>query len=105
MKDKVEGLIQTGQVRWIDSVTLGYLNHLTNDDILHIYRKRAGMPSYVDGMTGWGPSIGQYLGAYAKWYANTGDEKIREKAIDLFKGWCECVRARESLLCEGTYVW
>lgn len=82
-----------------------YLNHLSNDDILHSYRIRAGLPSGVDGMVGWGPSIGQYLGAYAKWYANTKNEEIRQKAIDLFYGWCECVTVKNSLLCEGTYVW
>ena len=82
-----------------------YLAHPSNDDILHRYRLRAGIPSHVKGMVGWGPSIGQYLGAYAKWYANTGDERVREKAMDLFHGWCECVERREDLLDCGTYVW
>jgi hypothetical protein len=39
-----------------------YLLHLSNDDILHRFRVRAGIPSHVNGMPGWGPSVGQYLG-------------------------------------------
>ena len=37
-------------------------------------------------MVGWGPSIGQYLGAYAKWYRNTGDKRLRQKALEIFHG-------------------
>ena len=58
-----------------------YLRHPSNEDILHRYRLRAGIPSHVNGMVGWGPSIGQYLGAYAKWYANTRDQRIYDKAM------------------------
>ena len=75
-----------------------YLEHPSNDDILHRYRLRAGIPSHVDGMVGWGPSIGQYLGAYAKWYSNTRDQRIYDKAMDLFHGWAECVEKNEDLL-------
>ena len=82
-----------------------YLEHPSNDDILHRYRLRAGIPSHVDGMVGWGPSIGQYLGAYAKWYSNTRDQRIYDKAMDLFHGWAECVEKNEDLLDCGTYVW
>ncbi|MBQ3706032.1 MAG: glycoside hydrolase family 127 protein [Clostridia bacterium] len=82
-----------------------YLRVPSNEDILHRYRIRAGIPSTAEGMTGWGPSIGQYLGAYAKWYRNTGDRRLRQKAADLFRGWCECVEKDESLLDCGTYVW
>lgn len=82
-----------------------YLKHPSNDDILHRYRLRAGIPSSVKGMVGWGPSIGQYLGAYAKWYSNTGDRRIYEKAMDLFRGWAECVEKCDSLLDNGTYMW
>ena len=82
-----------------------YLEHPSNDDILHRYRLRAGLPSPVQGMVGWGPSIGQYLGAYAKWYRNTGDERVKAKAMDLFHGWAECVEKNEAILDCGTYMW
>ena len=82
-----------------------YLEHPSNDDILHRYRLRAGIPSNVQGMVGWGPSIGQYLGAYAKWYRNTGDERVKAKAMDLFHGWAECVEKNEAILDCGTYMW
>ena len=82
-----------------------YLNHPSNDDILHRYRVRAGIPSHVNGMVGWGPSIGQYLGAYAKWYRNTGDQRVWDKCMDLFHGWCACVDKCEDLLDCGTYIW
>ena len=82
-----------------------YTDHPSNDDILHRFRVQAGLPSSAKGMVGWGPFIGQYLGAYAKWYRNTGDEAIRQKALDLFHGWCECAEKCPELLCRGTYIW
>ncbi len=82
-----------------------YLRHPSNDDILHRYRLRAGLPSDAVGMVGWGPSIGQYLGAYAKWYRNTGDGRVRAKALDLFRGWAECAERCAELLDCGTYMW
>ena len=39
-----------------------YASHPSNDDILHRFRLKAGLPSSARGMVGWGPSIGQYLG-------------------------------------------
>lgn len=82
-----------------------YLQHPSNDDILHRLRQQAGIPSTVNGMVGWGPSIGQYLGAYAKWYRNTGDQRVWDKCMDLFHGWCECAQKNEKTLDMGTYVW
>ena len=82
-----------------------YLRVPSVDDILHRYRIRAGIPSSAVGMVGWGPSIGQYLGAYAKWYRNTGDKRLRQKALEIFHGWCECVEKNEDLLDCGTYMW
>ncbi len=82
-----------------------YLRAPAVDDILHGYRLRAGIPTEAEGMVGWGPSIGQYLGAYAKWYRNTGDRRLKQKATELFRGWCECVEKREDLMDCGTYMW
>ena len=80
-----------------------YASHPSNDDILHRFRLKAGLPSSARGMVGWGPSIGQYLGAYAKLWRNTGDERIRAKALDLFEGWKQCAEASEEILSMGTY--
>ncbi len=74
-----------------------------NDDILLPFRKRAGIPSDAPGMPGWGQSIGQYLGAYAKWHRNTGDRGIYEKAVSLFRGWRECAEKCPAVLDMGTY--
>lgn len=82
-----------------------YINHLDNDDVLNQSRLLAGIPSYARGMPGWGPSIGQYLGAYTKLYLVTGDERIREKLMDLFNGWCACADANPAVLDHGTYVY
>ena len=82
-----------------------YAMHPSNDDILHRFRVKAGISSSANGMVGWGPFIGQYLGAYAKWYRNTGDERIRAKAMELFHGWCECVEKCEDVMDRGTYIW
>ena len=81
-----------------------YLEHPSNDDVLHRYRLKAGIPSGAVGMVGWGPSIGQYLGAYAKWYSNTRNPRIYDKAMDLFHGWAECVEKNEDILNCGTYM-
>lgn len=80
-----------------------YLKHPSNDNILHQLRIKAGIPSTVNGMPGWGPSIGQYLGAYAKWYCNTKDQRVWKKCMNLFHGWCECARRCDHVLNMGTY--
>ena len=80
-----------------------YLEHPSNADILHRLRLRAGLPSAARGMTGWGPSIGQYLGAYAKLWRSTGDARIRAKCLDLFEGWRACVDACPACMDLGTY--
>ena len=74
-----------------------------NDDILLPFRKKAGIPSDALGMPGWGQSIGQYLGAYAKWWRNTGDEEVHKKAVSLFEGWRECAEKDGRVLDMGTY--
>lgn len=82
-----------------------YLAHLDNDDVLHESRLLAGLPSHVNGLPGWGPSIGQYFGAYAKLYSVTNDQRIFDKLTDLFEGWCACADASEKVLDHGTYVY
>jgi len=83
-----------------------YLKRPRNEDILVPFRRKAGIDTgSARGMTGWGPSIGQYFGAYAKLWRGTGDGRIRKKALDLFHGWCECVEKDEKVLDVGTYAW
>ncbi len=73
------------------------------DDILLPFRKKAGIPSDAQGMPGWGQSIGQYLGACAKWWRNTGDGEVRQRALSLFEGWRECAEKDSRVLDMGTY--
>ena len=42
---------------------------------------------------GFGHAFGQYLGAYAKMYAITGDDGLLSKARALLHGWAECIEA------------
>ncbi len=82
-----------------------YLQHPSLADILHGDRLLAGLPTTADGMPGWGPSIGQYFGAYAKLYRATGDRRIYDKCIALFDGWTECADLCEAVLDKGTYMY
>ncbi len=81
-----------------------YLRTPATEDVLHPLRKRAGLPTQAKGMPGWGPSIGQYMAAFAKLYRNTGDRRIYDKCMDLFHGWAECVDADDKVLDNGTYM-
>lgn len=74
-----------------------------NEDILVPFLKKAGLPTTAKGMPGWGPSLGQYLGSYAKLWRCTGNQALREKALSLFRGWCACVDTNENVLDMGTY--
>ena len=82
-----------------------YLEHPSTDEILRRFRDRAGIPSDVDCQPGWGPTLGQYLGAYAKLYRGTGDERIRAKCLDVFHGWAECADREPAVLDLGTYLY
>ena len=98
-------LLESPFRRQRDETLETYLRVPTVDDILHRYRLQAGIPSSAEGMVGWGPSVGQYLGAYAKWYRNTGDRRLLRKATELFRGWCECAEKNEDVMNLGTYLW
>jgi DUF1680 family protein len=80
-----------------DTIEL-YLN-ISNDDLLHIFRTRAGLPSKVEGLRGWygtgATTFGQKLGALAKWYKATGDYRLKEKALFLADEWGSCAQASE----------
>jgi len=97
-------LLPSGFKQQRDHIVELYLNTPATDDILHPLRKKAGLPSQAKGLPGWGPSIGQYMAAYAKLYRNTGDQRIYDKCMAVFHGWVECVEANDQVLTNGTYM-
>ncbi len=83
---------------------------LENDDLLHYFRTLAGLPAPGNGLAGWygrnACTFGQKLGALARLYLVTGDERIRRKAQALSDGWGECAAASEKVIdVNDTYVY
>ena len=81
-----------------------------NDDLLHYFRKLAGLPDDSNGLVGWygnnACTFGQKLGAFAKLYLVTEDERLKEKAYALADGWGECAAASEKVIdVNDTYVY
>ena len=58
---------------------------LSNGDILKSSMRRAGIDSNYNGLPGWGGTLGQMLGSYAKLYCVTGDYRLKAKAVSLFE--------------------
>lgn len=82
---------------------------LDNDDLLHPFRKLAGISDHAYGLSGWygngASTFGQILGAMARLYLATGDLRLKEKALALAEGWGECAeRSRAVIDCNGTYT-
>ena len=82
---------------------------IDNGDLLHYFRELAGMPDDSEGLVGWygnnACTFGQKLGAFAKLYLVTQDERLKEKAIALADGWGECAAFSEKVIdVKGTYV-
>lgn len=76
------------------SQTLDFYLSIPNDDILQTVRRRAGVHAPGQAMGGWydgggfcGSTFGQWLSAFARFYAATGDERIKEKAQYLLNEW------------------
>jgi DUF1680 family protein len=90
-----------------DTIEL-YLN-IPNEDLLHIFRAKAGAESGARGLTGWyganASTFGQKLAAFAKWYRVTGDYRLKEKALYLAEEWAKCVDRSDALLINDTYVY
>ena len=83
---------------------------IDNDDLLHYFRSLAGIPDHSHGLVGWygdnASTFGQKLGAFARLYLVTGDERIRTKALALADGWGACARASQAVIdVNGTYVY
>jgi DUF1680 family protein len=72
---------------------------IPNDDLLNGFRLRAGLPAPGKPMGGWydpdnfagGCAFGQYLSAFARTYANTGDVRYKEKVVELVHGFHETI--------------
>ncbi len=70
---------------------------LSEDDLLNGFRKRAGLPAPGKPMGGWydpdgfagAHPFGQYVSALARMYANTKDERYKEKVTRLVHGFHE----------------
>jgi DUF1680 family protein len=67
---------------------------IPNDDLLNGFRLRAGLPAPGKPMGGWydpenfagGCTFGQLISALARDYANTGDERFKDKVMQLVHG-------------------
>jgi uncharacterized protein len=94
--------------RQMDSTIEMYLN-IPDDDLLHIYRIKAGLESEAQGLTGWygagASTFGQKLAAFAKMYLVTGDYRLKEKAVYLADEWTKCVDLSDKVLENDTYVY
>ncbi len=82
---------------------------IANDELLHIFRQKAGLVSHVHGLSGWygagASTFGQKLGAFAKLYRVTGDYRLQEKAVQLADEWIVCADQSPSLFDNDTYVY
>lgn len=84
--------------------TLNYYMGLDEDRVLKVYRQRAGLPAPGKDMGGWydpndfapGHSFGQWVSALARFFAATGDEKIRQKVERLIDGFDQTLRGPRS---------
>lgn len=67
---------------------------IDNDDLLHYFRNKAGIPDKGSGLAGWyggnASIFGQILGGMAHLYQETGDERLQKKVLFLMKEWEKC---------------
>jgi DUF1680 family protein len=71
---------------------------ISDDDILHGFRKAAGLPAPGSVLGGWcgidsSTVFGQWLSGMARMSAATGDAALRDKALGLFSEWTKCIPA------------
>ena len=71
---------------------------LSVDDVLHGFRRRAGLPAPGKGLTGWSrttsePTFGQWLSGLARLAVTAGIPEARERAGELLGGYAETVGA------------
>ncbi|MDE6389552.1 MAG: glycoside hydrolase family 127 protein [Lachnospiraceae bacterium] len=83
---------------------------LENDDLLHYFRQLSDIPDHSSGLVGWygnnASTFGQKLGAFAKLYLVTKDERLKKKAYALADGWGACATASDRVIdINDTYVY
>lgn len=87
---------------------------LSNDNLLKVYRQRAGLPAPGKDMGGWydldgfvpGHSLGQYISGLARFGACTGDSASRQKVYDLVDGFAATLgQDNQSILRPQTNLW
>jgi len=87
---------------------------LSNDQLLKVYRQRAGLSAPGADMGGWydlngfvpGHSLGQYISGLARIGASTGDVACHEKVHALVNGFAETLGPKnESILRPATNLW
>ena len=78
-----------------------YLMGLDPDRLLHMFRLTAGLPSRAEPLGGWeapdnelrGHFTGHYLSACAALGAHSGDERVRQRGVQVAAGLAECQAA------------
>lgn len=84
--------------RWKDALdeTMNFYLNIPNDNIMKYMRESVGRPAPGIYYTGWYPQskgialIGQWLSAYSRMYAISGNEAFREKAVFLADDFWDC---------------
>ena len=88
--------------------TAEYYLAVPDEDLLHLFRQKAGIASDSLGLPGWYSTncgvFGQILGALAKMFVVLKDSRLKEKALYLFTEWGKCADRNASVLENDTYV-
>ena len=89
------------------SETMELYLSISDDSLLFPFRKRAGLDTPGQPLTGWygnsATTFGQKLAAFAKAYKATGDGRLKEKALYLAEEWSTCMDANPDALKYDTY--
>jgi len=91
--------------------TLNYYMALDEDRVLKVYRQRTGLPAPGKDMGGWydpndfapGHCFGQWVSALARFFAATGDEKVRQKVERLIDAFDRTLRGPRSFYDDHPY--
>jgi len=97
--------------RFLDQVerTQAVYGAIPNDDILHGFRRAAGLPAPGNGLRGWCRNtssviFGQLLSGLVRMARGTGETALRDKALALFDGWRQTI-GRNSDVRMRPYDW
>ena len=91
--------------------TLAYFMALDEDRVLKVYRQRTGLAAPGKDMGGWydpnnfapGHSFGQWVSGLARFFAATGDEKVRQKVERLIDGFDQTLQGPRSFYEDHPY--